>query len=512
MQWLRFGVLGSLLTASAPAEVELEARRPALSVRPIRPDLQLARFLALFEGSPYPHPAAALAAWKQGTGGHLSLGKSWEAAIAAFNPSMVRELRILDSSELVVSLGQPRGWYLVVPEDDGTLAALASALVLTGGARDSAVGKVPVDRLGPPGAAVLARWERGVVVAGRREELESALHALRTARRTQVRGCDSGWTFQLDPQALGAPNDLLQARLAEGLRAIGCRSMEGFLALEGESLSAVVTANYAAPLTPTPSLDPEWLDLIPAEGTVAAVALAIDPRADAWDRLFTLADRLEKADPARAKTAPLRTRLNLLALSVGVRPEVDFWPRLRGLSLFLKASRPGRIDGALVALHTNDAGAAEALARDVLPRMARLLAPDRAAASDFSQATSLGIVLGQPLLVCRRERTVLIGWGAEALRAGLDAAAHAERSAGPCLRASWQTSRPQRAGAVWPGRLADVLPKASPLGPFLDHAPPVIWHGTNIGPTSRDEVRLDGLRGVIRNALARLPQGPPPTP
>ena len=39
-----------------------------------------------------------------------------------------------------------------VPGDDGTFAAVATALALTGGGSDPPLDGVAVDRLGPPGA------------------------------------------------------------------------------------------------------------------------------------------------------------------------------------------------------------------------------------------------------------------------------------------------------------------------------------------------------------------------
>ena len=57
------------------------------------------------------------------------------------------------------------------------------------------------------------------------------------------------------------------------------------------------------------------------------------PRRGYWDGVFALADRVDRADPARANLAPLRTRINLLASAVGARLEADFWPHLRGVTV-----------------------------------------------------------------------------------------------------------------------------------------------------------------------------------
>src|SRR4051794_12160449 len=89
------------------------AWRPALTVRLDRPDRQLERLIDRFEGSRAPHPAAALAAWKRATGGRASLGKPLEAAVAALNPAMIRELRTFDGAELVLGFDDEgrRRWF-----------------------------------------------------------------------------------------------------------------------------------------------------------------------------------------------------------------------------------------------------------------------------------------------------------------------------------------------------------------------------------------------------------------
>src|SRR4051794_27161325 len=120
---LGFGMF--MVLAAAGAEPP-----PALTVRLIRPDQQCERVLALFQGAPAPHPAAALAAWKRATAPHGGLGKAWEAAIAAFNPETASELRLLDQAELVVAFDPDDGmsrWHATLPRDDGSFAALAPA-------------------------------------------------------------------------------------------------------------------------------------------------------------------------------------------------------------------------------------------------------------------------------------------------------------------------------------------------------------------------------------------------
>ena len=123
-----------------------EAVAVAVAVRAVRPDVQGERLIGLFRGSRAASPAAALAAWKHATGGRFSLGKPLEAALAALNPPMARELKILDGAELLVGFapGGPTRWQAVVPNDDGSLAAMATALALTDGAREDPLGGVPV--------------------------------------------------------------------------------------------------------------------------------------------------------------------------------------------------------------------------------------------------------------------------------------------------------------------------------------------------------------------------------
>ena len=73
--------------------------------------------------------------------------------------------------------GKPR-WSLVVPRDDGTIAALVTSLRLSGGNEEAPLEieeqRIAVQRLGGPGAAVAAQSRRGLVLAGSRADLERA--------------------------------------------------------------------------------------------------------------------------------------------------------------------------------------------------------------------------------------------------------------------------------------------------------------------------------------------------
>ena len=144
----------------------------ALNVRLIRPERQGERILSLFQGTRAPHPAAALAAWKQATG--ESLEKSLEALIALGNPATVQELKTFDGTEASFTCDPTEGrirWHAIVPHDDGTLAALVTALALTDGAREVPLGSIAVDRLGRPGSPVTAQVQQRFVVAGDRKSV-----------------------------------------------------------------------------------------------------------------------------------------------------------------------------------------------------------------------------------------------------------------------------------------------------------------------------------------------------
>jgi hypothetical protein len=279
------------------------------------------------------------------------------------------------------------------------------------------------------------------------------------------------------------------------------RSVDGSAALEGETVRISLTGRFADPPPGGDAIDPSWLDHVPTDRILAFGTLAFDPKPDAWDAAFALADRVERADPARAGVAPLRTRLNLAAAAAKVNPEADLWPHLRGASVCLEAG-PGRpISGAVVSLHADDPSSAERIAHRLLPRLAKAfrLGP-RAEAGD---PTSLGRLAGRPLAVAFRGPTVLIGWG-DLLPSCLAALDDPDRSAGRALRAGLGPEAPQRFGALWPGRLP-TLDTESPLASALADAPPILWRGARDGTTTRDEIRWEGLRGTTRRFLEKVP-------
>jgi len=377
---------------------------------------------------------------------------------------------------------------------------------------------VAVDRLGPPGAPLMARSAEMLALAGTRDELRAALERVPSgggAGPEEPTAIDSGWIVRLDPAALGMSGSPRRRRAADLLWATGFRAIEGSAGLEGDAVAVAVTARRGEAPGPAldggPSLDPRWFDAMPASMTAVAVAVALDPRPEAWDSAFAAADRLERTDPARAGVAPLRTRLNLLAAAAGVRPEVDLWPHLRGVSCCLLADRSGGVEGAMLALHTDDPAASLRLADPFITRVARFVTgatgPNEPRPDGVRR---LGQVAGRPLTLARRGATVLIGWGATALPACLDAWEHPERSASEVIRSGWGPIPPQRAGAFWPGRVRGLAPAGTPVALALAETPPVLWTGRTEGAVTRDILRWDDLSGLVRRFLEHLPLDPPP--
>ena len=507
-----------------------------MTIRLVRPDQQCERLIGLFRGARAAHPAAALASWRRTASGREGLGKAAEAAIALLNPAMEREYRTLRDAEIGLGFGPAEGevrWRVRVPGDDGTFAAVATALALTGGGSDPPLDGVAVDRLGPPGAPLMARSPEMLALAGTRDELRAALEEVPSGGAGPD-AIDSGWIVRLDPAALRLSGSPGRRRAADLLRATGFETIEGTAGLEGDAVAVAVTARSSNPLPPgegarrageghpgggnapaegAPSLDPRWLDAMPASTTAVAVALALDPRPEAWDSAFAAADRLERTDPARAGVAPLRIRLNLMAAAAGVRPEVDLWPHLRGVSGCLLADRSGRLEGAMLALHTDDPSASLRLADSFLPRVARFVTREAGPDEPMPDGVRrIGQIAGRPLMLARRGETVLIGWGESALSACLDAREHPERSASEVIRSGWGPIPPQRAGAFWPGRVRGLVPAGTPVALALAETPPVLWSGRTEGAVARDILRWAGLSGLVRRFLEHLPLDPPPDP
>lgn len=486
----------------------------AVTVRIDRPSERLAQVLALFEGARAPHPAAALAAWRQATGRHEAGGKSAQALLASLNPEMGRELVRFDQA--VLRLGFPPGplparWSVRLPNDDGTFAALAQAIALTEGSAEPEPRPdgTWLDRLGRAPEAPLAavRPDGTVLFASDVAALDEAIEACTPLP-------DEGWDLMLSPRALAAdrreadptPVRLIRWRAAAALEALGCESVQGRIGLEGDELQVEWRAQLAGgdlpPAARASTVEPVWLDWVPGHGqTAGVVTLALDP--GAYDRLTDLADRIEKADPQRAGTAPIRTRLELLALAAGIRPIVLRSP-LRGLTLIVASPedepatagvREATIPALAIVAHAWDEASALALEREARRQTSMRLSVDR---------DGLDVLIGSTpewAGVCRDARDRPDPSGTLELRR------HLENNDSPIIRA----------GMLWPRYLDAWAPEfVAPEGPLaaaLDVSPPMIWIGerTADGETTTDRLRWAGLRGTIRRFLEQLPMAPTPT-
>ena len=521
------GPLGRAACAQPTAEGE------AFAARLVRPDLQAAEVLRLFEGTRWRDPAAALAAWKLSRS-DTGLGKAAEAVIALFNAEMAREWRSLDGAEIRIRPDRETGdlgWCVVVPHDDGTVAAGITAMRLTYPDDRPIVldGKdVHVARLGKSGVALACQAGPAVVVASSREALERGL-AIATAgvhstpavpgpaggtpwnevmRRGGMTGDHGSGTFcRLEPARLATPrgSPLLQRRMIEALRASGYGAVEGGAAMRDGSLRLDVSGTFEGRAGANEGAGPRavdraWLEALPTDGAMAAVSLAIDRDPASWDMAFAVADRVERVDPARAGVAPLRSRLNLLALGAGVKLEADLRPHLLGLSacLYGEPTRPVRVAGALVVLHLDEAAVARRLVEQARPRLG-----------------SIGGSDGKPRAVTLRSRgrDIWIAWGEAAI-----AASREDRPAPTCslagLCCGWEgegSLPPARVGAFWPARIWRPAGMSEAAVRALADGPPVVWWGCSQPGRTRDLLRWSGLGERVRRFLDSIPVEPGPT-
>jgi hypothetical protein len=467
---------------------------------------------------------------------------------------MVREWSVFHEARFQLGFDPETGtrqWRLTVPGDDGTLAALITALRLSGGSNEAPVGNgtIAVNRLGGPGAAVAARSAGGVVLASSRAELERGLPpgisgpsarleavGLKDDSGVPAADPDSGLVFRIEPGRMTVParGSVATRRAIELARGLGCRTVDGRLGLVGDQVGLEITSELdpARPFAPGSAgnlaIDTEWLKWIPAGEAVAVASLAAGRGAAYWERAFALADRVDRADPARANLAPLRTRINLLASAAGARLEADLWPHLRGVTVAWLANpdKPEQSGRAVAVLQMDEDRAAQHLVADVLPRLAALWRrakvetrpgqpqpPDavRVAAGVSAVTRSLGRPGGRPLDAAARGRTVLVGWGDQALETMFRAAAHPEQSVMPLMGAASAGLAPQplaRVGAFWPGRMrlpVKGLDGPTPLVRCLADGPPIVWTGWNLDGRARDRVRWHDLHGLVRHFLAAIP-------
>jgi hypothetical protein len=539
------------------------ARQDALVVRLVRPDRQAAGVLGLFEGARAPHPAAALAAWKRATSDPNQLPKTLEAVVALFNPEMVPEWRVMDDAELRLGFSpadEAPHWCAILPRDDGTLAAAITAMRLSDNTKrnelDANVNEFLIERFGQAGPLVTTNVGETLLVASSRAELAREVksvaagisptrsgsneHQLSTSvdKGRPDSALGSGVTFELNPRELSSQvGSMMYRRLVAALNALECARIVGNLTLNGNSLSLEVATLFTRgkePVRPGADRDvavqPAWLQSIPSEGAMAFISLAFDRGHSFWDSAFAAADKVERADPARADVAPLRARFNLISAAAGTKPEVELWPHLRGVTAAVMGDpgQPGRLTGALLVLHADSDASALKLASDVVPRLASLLAGKmpgsvRAEASGTVPAVGisagdirrLGTVGGRPLLLDRRGCDIVVAWGDDALRSSRAAAAMPERSVAPSC-AAWARDgkrAPQRVGGVWPARCWPAFRGLDPTTPSwraLTEGPPAVWWGWNENDKAEDSIHLSDLRKRVHRFLADLPLKPSP--
>ncbi len=531
---LGFVAAGMLVRAAVAGDGDAE-KKAAFVARVVHPDRQAAEVLRLFDGARWPDPAAALAAWKQARAGgpDVPMNKPAEAVIAMFNPEMVREWRAFDGAEVRVDV-QPAGgrleWFARVPHDDGVLAAGVTAMrlsypedrPLTIGGREH-----PVARLSRSGLPLAGQDGSVVVIAGSRDSLLRGLEigtgpAVGRADLSREPGGpgaalpspDSGLVFRLLPGELPALRELglAPARAVEALRAIGCRRVDGTACLKDGTLALDVrSAIDGAPARPgevvpdPPAVDPAWLASLPSAGVMAAVSMAIDPRAPAWERTFALADRVERVDPARAGLSPVRVRLNLLAAAAGLKLEGDLLPHLRGASvvLFGQPDRPGRVTGALVVLHLDDPEVARRVVRDSSARLAAVL-------SGRTPAPDGGDPAARAVVIRALGGEIRVAWGDARTVATADKAPPAGHSLADvcCGWLAEGRAAPSRVGAFWPGRLWQPTGRTPWPGDSLQALaddPPAVWWGWTEPAAAHDLVRWRGLNDRVRRFLATLP-------
>lgn len=496
------GMLGAAIGGEPAGEGDV------LVARLVHPDRQAQEVLKLFEGARWRDPAAALADWKQRTPGN-GLGKEVEALIALFNPEMAREWSCLDQAELRVGVEpatRALGWSVLIPRDHGTVAAAVTAMHLTDpDDRPIAIGgvAVPVARLGRSGVPLACQVGSTIVVASSRERLERAAAAATALGDRKGMG-ESGTLFSIDPSRLAtlARSPIDRRRLTEIVRSIGCRGIEGVASLHDGSLRIDLSTRCEGnAFAAGQAVDLAWLEAMPAVGVMAAFVASIDPDPDAWDRVVSAADRIERIDPARARLAPLRTRLNLLAMGAGVKLEADLVPHLRGISaaLFGDADRPGRPTGALAVLHLDEPEIARRLAEQAGPRV-------------------VNVTRGQPgtptVLLRPRGRDLWIAWGDGARWASGESRPQPGESLSAFLgqRGDAGGPLPSRVGAVWPARLWRPAAVNEATAEALAGDPPVTWRGWSEPRREHDLLEWNALGERVRRVLASVAPASGPEP
>lgn len=483
------------------------AQDEAIRVVAVHPDRQLSAILNLFQGARVAGPPAALVAWKQATG--RSLAKTTEAAITLIHPWNVEEFKRFDGADLSLRFDDPIAWWLRVPRDDGAIASVATALALTDGGRDEPIQGRPVDRLGPPGSAVMMELADGsALAASGRDALASALDSV---AGPDLSGIESGFVARIRPSSIRVElDDSLRGRQAlEMVRGLGVSEIDVATGLDGDTWFARSRTRREVPTDPTPVLDPRWLDELPAEGILAAGALAVDPRPSSWNTFFKALDLAIHADPELSKTAPIRIRLSTLTIPVGVALEAQVWPRIRGLSTAVRASATGDpIDGLLVMIYATDEASADRMARQVVPKLAKVAGASRSGepAGD-PLVVYRGRLRGRPLEVRLDGDRLAIGWGEGMLASLLAVRESPEKSVGAVWRSlGLDPAAPcHHAALFWPPRWPHGWGVGEPSAIAVESLGPIAWVGRVEPTVAVDEFRAFGLSRSVRTFLDRLP-------
>jgi hypothetical protein len=562
----RMVLLGVVLGFSSAAVYAQGERPSALTVRLIHPERQAAEVLRLFEGSGAKSPAEVLSRWKTVAQEPAILGKPLEAVIAMMNPEMAAEWRVFDQMQFRAEGTGSGHWFAIVPHDDGTVAAVLTAMRLTYDEETPlmhAGRRLAVARLSQTGFPIACQVGPTVVVASSREDLSRGLGTIATVphhasgtvvgtggqvpranpRRPSLLGSpiDSGIEFEIDPaEIVPAPSaSVLMRRLLVLVRSLSGARMVGSATLSDGSVSAVVRA-FRPDMVRNHRDDPlaavvhhEWLSLIPVDHLMAFVCVALDLNEQGRDAAFALIDQVDRADPARARVAATRTRLNLLAAAVGLRPEVDVWPHLKGVSAAIRGDSHdlGAIAGGWLILHLDRPETAAKLLEDTIPRIAASAlgsgkTKNRAARADagkrnsgtigISQPLSLGTLASLPVFGWQADGNLVIAWGDDALEASRITSRNAGRGVAAVCE-NWRASgkpSPARAGAVWPGRFW-IAPRKwydAPATKVVVDLPPIVWWGWNEPGATTDLLEWTGLRPATKRLVQALPMAANPVP
>lgn len=480
----------ALWIAPAAVAVDPDASEAAISIRLAHPEAQLERILKLFEGAKAPHPAAALAAWRRATRDPNGLGKPLEALITLFNPEMKREFALLDGLSGELRLGKdggPSEWFVRIPRDEGTLAAIGTAFALTDGAIEPPLADgTSVVRIGAPGSA-LAALSPGLVVASTRQELA---RAIALGAKPEHALMPIGFHGTLRPkQALGASN-LSIRRISAALDGLGIDDVKIMGTVDGEQLRLRLDSSTNSAAATDRQVAREWLRIVPDAGTTGVFSCALRHSAGRIDRIFNMLDRVEKADPRFAKTATIRTRVNLLLNAAGIRPELEVWPKIVGITGFVAAPSARGVRGFAIALHVVEQSSAERIHRTVLPRLAGLWR----------------VVDDRPWSTAIEGSTVLIASDDATRDAAVAAAREPARSIEQRIWRLVGDRQPlERVGAIWPSAFVPPGSRSAPWARSLDAAPPILWTGRDNAAGSHDELDWGELRATIQRFLEAIP-------